>query len=57
MEHKIEGSDLRACIDKAYDAGYNEAMRKALKYAKNHKENGGYISIFFYSDFKEKMKL
>lgn len=29
MKHDIEGSDLRACIDKAYDAGYNEAIRKA----------------------------
>ena len=32
MEHKIEGSDLRACIDKAYDAGYNECIRKTCEY-------------------------
>ena len=22
MEHKIEGSDLRECIDKSFEAGY-----------------------------------
>ena len=29
MKHDIEGSDLRDCIDKAFDAGYNEAVRQA----------------------------
>lgn len=34
MKHEIEGSDLRACIDKAYDAGYNECIRKTCEYLK-----------------------
>lgn len=29
MKHEIEGNDLRDCIDKAFDAGYNEAVRLA----------------------------
>lgn len=36
MKHEIEGSDLRACIDKAYDAGYNEAVRKACEWLENN---------------------
>jgi len=32
MVHNIEGNDLRDCIDKSFDAGYNEAVRKAVEW-------------------------
>lgn len=50
MKHEIEGSDLRACIDKAYDAGYNEALRVSYKWLKQHMPFGD-ISI----EFKESL--
>lgn len=46
MKHEIEGSDLRTCIDKAYDAGYKEALKVSYKWLKQHMPFGE-ISIEF----------
>ena len=50
MKHEIEGSDLRACIDKAYDAGYKEALKVSYNWLKRHMPFGD-ISI----EFKESL--
>ena len=36
MEYNIEGSDLRACIDKSYDAGYERALNNACNWIYNN---------------------
>ena len=48
MKHEIEGSDLRACIDKAYDAGYKEAIRKACHWIKKNFIFNGYGTSLYY---------
>ena len=32
MKHEIEGSDLRACIDKSFDAGFDNAINKSYEW-------------------------
>ena len=48
MTHEIEGADLRACIDKAYNAGYNEAIKKACDWIKKNFIFNRYGSSLYY---------
>ena len=65
MVHNIEGNDLRECIDKSFDAGYNEAVRKAVEWLDenwtsfvNYDDEDGVVYYWNLTDkFKEFMKI
>ena len=52
MEHNIEGADLRACIDKSYDAGFNNAIYKVCKWLNGY----SFIPTYVIEDIKKNIK-
>lgn len=58
MEHNIEGNNLRDCIDKSFDAGYNEAVRLAgLWLSLNLADMNVSDANWWLNDFKDYMEI
>lgn len=55
MEHNMEGPDLRtlrACIDKSYDTGFNNAINKVCEWLNGY----AFIPTYIIKDIKNNIK-